>query len=63
MKSRPIHRLQSTPYRIAVFEPSAIDAIVGKKRIGEMSADEYLRLARESQRAMGERLVLKLVKR
>jgi hypothetical protein len=38
-------------------EPSGIEPIAGKKRVGEMTAAEYLKLARESKRAMGGRVV------
>jgi hypothetical protein len=52
-----MHQLRSTPHRLVriAFEASKIEPIVGHKRIAEMSADEYLKLARESQRAMSER--------
>ena len=41
----------------AVNEPAFIEPIVGKKRIGEMTADEYLQLVRDAQKAMGIRRV------
>jgi len=37
------------------FKPGTADAIVGRKRIGEMTADEYLKLAAEVQRAVAEK--------
>jgi hypothetical protein len=59
MKSKLVYGLQSKRYNIArlMFEPSAIEPIVGKKRIAEMTADEYLKLATQSQKAMGGRTV------
>jgi hypothetical protein len=38
-----------------VPKPSAIEAIIGDKLIGEMTPDEYLRIAAEAQIALDPR--------
>ena len=49
IQSIPFHRPE------LIFPPSAIQKIVGKKKIGEMTPEEYLRLAVESKKALNQR--------
>jgi hypothetical protein len=40
--------------RSGIYKPSAIENLIGKKRICEISADEYLILARAAQGIMAK---------
>jgi len=44
----------SQRYSSYIHKPSAIDALIAKKRIGKMSGDEYKTLARQAQMALHE---------
>ena len=54
MKLTPLQKLAITPYhpREYAFEPGIVDAMLGRKKIGEMTADEYQKLAAEIQKAV-----------
>jgi hypothetical protein len=54
MKLTPFQKLAVTPYqpREHAFEPGIVDAMLGRKKIGEMTAQEYQKLAAEVQKAV-----------
>jgi len=54
MKLTPLQKLAITPYqpREYAFEPGIVDAIIGRKKIGEMTAEEYQKFVVEVQKAV-----------
>jgi len=61
MKRKPTHRRKVVPQESSqpVFDPSVIELLAGRKRIAEMPADEYLKLARQAAAATAHRSVLR----
>jgi hypothetical protein len=57
MKLTPLQKLAVTPLRPRqyAFAAGIVDSIIGRKKIGEMTADEYQKLAAEVHKAVQPR--------
>jgi hypothetical protein len=53
---RPPREILSTTEQLPerTFKPSAIESVVGRRRIGEMTADEYLEVAAACHEAIAK---------